>query len=234
MNDNERRTYGMFVRAQQFFSTHDADFATGSLGKQLIAELGATINEIDQHTTTQASSDGSYRQGTTSRSEARAALYDDLEAINRTAETMDGEPGLDEKFSLPARGNDQNCLSAARAFLADALPLKAQFIAHELPATFLEDLQEDIQAMEEAINDQAGGRANRVNAGAAIDDAIEKGRVITRKLDALVSNKYRNAPATLAEWASVSHIERAPRRRSGPSVPTPGPTGSAPPSPAGA
>jgi len=233
MNDNERRTYGMFVRAQQFFSTHDADFATGSVGKQLIADLRATINEIDQHTTTEAASDGSYRQGTTSRSEARAALYDDLEAINRTARTMDGEPGLDEKFRLPSRDNDQNCLSAARAFLADALPLKAQFIAHELPATFLEDLHDDIQAMEEAIEDQAGGRANRVNAGAAIDEAIERGRVITRKLDALVSNKYRNAAATLAEWASVSHIERAPRRRTGAAPPTSDSPGSAPPPPAG-
>jgi len=232
MDDNERRTYGMFVRAQQFFSTHSADFATGSLGKQLITELESTIDALEAHTAAETSSDSASRQGTTSRSEARAAVREDLENINRTARTMDHEPGLNEKFRLPPRDNDQVLLSAARAFLADALPLKAQFVAHEMPADFLEDLQADIQAMEEAIDNQSGGRGNRAGAKAAIDDAIERGRVIARKLDAIVNNKYRNSPATLAEWASVSHIERAPKRRASTQVPPPGSVGSGPPAPA--
>jgi hypothetical protein len=234
MNDNERRTYGMFVREQQFFSTRAADFPTGSIGRQLITDLGATIDALDGHTAAESSSGSSARQGTVSRSEARAALREDLEAINRTARTMENEPGLHEKFRLPSRDNDQVLLSAARAFLADALPLKAEFIAHEMPADFLEDLQADIERMEEAISDQSGGLGNRAGAVAAIDEAIENGRTITRKLDAIVHNKYGNSSATMAEWASASHIERAPKRRAGTAVPTPGSPGSPPPPPAGA
>jgi hypothetical protein len=32
-----------------------------------------------------------------------------------------------------------------------------------------------------------------------------------RELDAIVRNTFRDDPATLAEWTSARHIERAPR-----------------------
>jgi len=66
-------------------------------------------------------------------------------------------PSLEEKFRVPRNNNDQELLNAARAFLADATPLKTQFIAHEMPADFLDDLQADIDAMQAAINSQSSG-----------------------------------------------------------------------------
>jgi hypothetical protein len=215
MNDNENRKHQMFARAQQFIAGRASDFAAGSLGNQLATQLAAVITELDGHAAAEASSGSTARQGTVTRAEARAALREDLEAINRTARTMDDEPGLDEKFRRPRANNDQQLLSAARAFATDALPLKAQFIAHELPADFLEDLDADISALEAAIGDQSGAFGSRVAAGAAIDDAMERGAVITRKLDAIIKNKYGNNRATLAEWTSASHTERAPRRSAG-------------------
>jgi len=112
--------------------------------------------------------------------------------------------------------------TAARAFATDAAPLSAQFIAHELPADFLADLNADIAALEAAISDQSGGVGDHVAANAAIDDAIDRGVEVVRKLDAIVKNKYANNPATLAEWTSASHTERAPRRKaSTPATPPP-------------
>jgi len=174
----------------------------------LATELTAVISELDGHTAAGTSGGSAARQGTVTRAEARGALREDLEAINRTARAMDDEPGLNEKFRLPRGNNDQQLLSAARAFAADALPLKARFIAHELPADFLEDLDADITALEEAMGDQSGGLGSRVAASAVIDDAIERGTVIARKLDAIIRNKYGNDRATIAEWTSASHTER--------------------------
>lgn len=227
MNDNENRKHQMFVRAQQFLAGRASDFAAGSLGQQLATQLAGVITELDGHAAAEASGGSTARQGTVTRAEARAALREDLEAINRTARTMDDEPGFDEKFRLPQRNNDQQLLSAARAFATDALPFKAQFIAHELPADFLEDLDADITALEAAIGDQSGGIGSRVAASAAIDDAMERGGDITRKLDAIIKNKYGNNRATLAEWTSASHTERAPRRARQPG------NGEHPPPPAG-
>ena len=230
MNDKENRTYQKFVRVRDFGTAHATDFAPNSLGSQTFTALGAVITEIEGHSAGEASARGTARQGTETRSQGRAALHDALEAISRTARVMgDDVPGINEKFRVPRNASDQDLLNAARAFLADATPLKAQFIAHEMPADFLEDLQADIDAMLTAINSQSSGVGNHVAANAALDDAMDRGNDLCRKLDAIVRNRYANNPAVLAEWTSASHTERAPRRAAGgggSSTPTP----SAPPS----
>lgn len=237
MNDNERRKHQKFVRVQQFLANRASDFQPGSLVKDLTVQLTAVITELDTHAAAQASGGGSARQGTVTRAEARAALREGLEAINRTAREMNDQPGLNEKFRLPRGNNDQELISASRAFVEDAIPLKESFIAHELPAHFLEDIEVDRTAMEEAIGNQSGGIGNRVAASAAIDDAIERGTVITRKLGAIMKNKYGNDRATIAEWTSASHTERPPRRRretaSGAQPPAPTTGGPPPPPPTG-
>lgn len=137
-------------------------------------------------------------------------------------------PGIDDKFRLPRADKDQNLLNVARGFLTDAQPLSAQFIAHELPANFVSDLIADIEAFEIAMTTQTSGLGQRMAAGAAIDEAIDSGRSIVRKLDAIVKNKYAHNAAVLAQWTSASHTER-PRHHH----PVTSPPGTQPPTPGG-
>ena len=213
MNDKESRNHQRFVRVHGFAQAHASDFASNSLGAQTFAIVGAVIIEINGLAAGEVSAHGGARQGTETRAQARVALRVALEAINRTARAMANDvPGINEMFRLPRGNNDRDLINAARAFLADATPLKAQFIAHELPADFLEDLQADIEAMEAAMRDQSTGVGNHVAASAALDDAFSRGNEAVRRADAIVRNKYANNPGVLAEWTSASHIERAPRR----------------------
>ena len=214
MNDRETRKFQMFLRVQDFGDAHASDFAAASLGKQLFTKLSDIIAEIEGHSASEVSGVGVARQGTTTRGQAIDAVREDLEAISRTAAAMADEvPGIEDKFRLPRNNGVQHLLSAARAFFVDATPLKAQFIARELPADFLEDLQADIDALEAAISKQGSGVGSHVAAGAAIDDAIGRGTETVRKLDAIVRNKYANNPPVLAEWSSASHTERNPRHK---------------------
>jgi hypothetical protein len=136
-------------------------------------------------------------------------------------------PGLQERFRLP-RGNrnDQQLLTTARAFAADAVPFKAEFVRLELPADFLEDLAADIEAFEHAISDQNRHHEAHVSATESIDAVIDRGIEAVRQLDAIVRNKFRDDPATLAAWTSASHTARA--RRS-PTTATPPPNAATPP-----
>ncbi len=224
MNDNENRKRQTFTRVKDFGMAHTNDFANNSLGKQLFATLHAITLELDGHAASEASGHGSARQGTATRAAARDALMEDLKAIRRTARAMAGEvPGLDDKFRLPPDENDQLLLTAARAAATDAAPLSAQFIAHEMPADFLEDLNAGIAALEAAMSNQSSGVGDHVAANAAINNAIERGTNTVRKLDAIVRNKYANNPSVLAEWTSASHTERAPRRAKTATPPSPTP-----------
>jgi hypothetical protein len=224
VNDNESRRHQMFRRVRDFGTAHASDFATTSLAQQQFTSLTAVINELDGHASSESSGYGDERQGTSARAQARDAVRDDLEAINRTAKAMAGDvPAVDDKFRVPRNNNDQQLLNAARAFKDDATPLQAQFVAHEMPADFLTELQNDIDALEDAITAQSSGVGSHVSAGAAIDDAISRGVEVVRKLDAIVRNKYANNPAVLAEWTSASHTERAPRRGAPVTAPPPPP-----------
>ena len=98
-------------------------------------------------------------------------------------------------------------------FAADAVALKPEFIKRGLPANFLEDLNEDITAFEQALAQREQGKGAQVAASATIDDLIERGMKIARELDPVMRNIYENDPGKLAAWLSASHVERAPRSR---------------------
>ncbi len=230
MNDNENRKHQSYLRARDFGAAHASDFAPTSLGKQQLTTLATIITEIVDFAASEVTGVGHEREGTTTRREAREALREDLEAFRRTARVMAADiPGLDDKFRIPRNTNDQHLLNAARAFAADAEPLAAQFIAHEMPADFLIKLNAHIAALETAISNQASGVGAHVSAGAGLDDAMDRADEVMRRLDAIMRNKYANTPAVLAEWLSASHIERAPSHRSKTSAPQTQTAGGTPP-----
>jgi hypothetical protein len=104
-------------------------------------------------------------------------------------------------------------VAAARMYATDALPLKAEFIKRGLPDSFLDDLNDDIEAFEEALTQRTQGRETHVNAMATIDDLIECGMNLVRQLDPIMRNLFEDEPGKFAAWLSASHVERAPRRR---------------------
>ena len=212
MNSTTTRRFEMFVRVRDFGAEREASFPANSLGGEQFAEVRIVCEILNEMAASQSSGVGSAHQATASRTNAREALRDSLQAITRTARAMAlNMPGLENKFRLPRSGSDQALLSTARAFVADATPLKADFIRHELPASFIEDLQAAIADLERAIGGQNTGRDAHVTATASIDATVERGMAAVRRLDAIVRNKFRDDPATLAAWESARHVERIQR-----------------------
>jgi hypothetical protein len=215
MEDKQRFKSEMIVRCSDYGEAEADSFAADSLGGKLFADLKTLIVELNTHAAKQSSGRSSAAQGTASRESAREELREDLEAISRTARAIaEVMPGLDEKFRLP-RGNatDQELLAAARASAVDAVPLKTNFIEYGMPADFLDDLDEDIEAFEVAVSAQEAGKREHVTATAAIDEVIERAMQMVRRLDAIVHNVFRDKAAKLAAWESARHVERSPRRK---------------------
>lgn len=216
MNNLDTRRYEMLMRVHQFGADHQDLFPPSTLGGKSFTAVGEAVTALKDHSATQYSGRGSAREGTVSKAVAREALCDDLEAIVRTARAMALDtPGVDDKFRFPRGTGDQLILNAARAFSHDAAPLSAEFIKHDMPDDFLADLHSDIEAFEEAIRDYEAGKDTHVAARAAIEGLIDAGLDAVRRLDAIVPNRLRNDPATLALWERARRVEyRAGRPRS--------------------
>ncbi|MFL6215837.1 MAG: hypothetical protein ACJ74J_18280 [Blastocatellia bacterium] len=195
----------------------------------MFAAAGAVVTEIEQTASAQTSSAGSSRQGTESKDLAREALLDEIETLTVTARAMAlNNVGLENKFRIPRNASDQEVLTTARAFLADATPLAEEFIRHEMSKDFLDHLGDAIADMEQAISERNHHREGRVSSTVALGEVIARGIKQVKQLNAVVRNKYRNDAAKLAGWTSASHVEQPPRHKAAPPAAPPSEPGTPP------
>jgi hypothetical protein len=209
MNDKVRRRLDMLIRVDGFGRTYANFFPATSRGGELLTAVRAAITAIDNHTTAQAASAQSAKQQTSSKADLRDRLIEEMEAINLTARAMAATvPGLEDKFRMPRKITDQGLLVAARVFAQDAIAFKAEFVRREMAETFIDDLNGLIQEYSDSIGTRNQRTGARVAATEATEVGIEQGMAAVRELNAVVRNKLRNDRAALAEWQSVSHVER--------------------------
>lgn len=227
MEDRHHRNREMFLRLKAFAASH-TDIPATTVWPQLLTDLNSVNADLDDHVSSEEVGKGSKLAGTATRGTAREALREDIEAIVRTARVIgETEPGFDDKFRMPRGSNDQAMLDLAIgiASLVSDAAVKAKFISHAMPSDFVEDLNDDIAALRDAIGDQSEGRADIKSAGVSIDETDAHGVRIARAMDVVVNNFYRDNAAVLAEWETARHVERAPKRKKAtPEAPPKSPT----------
>jgi hypothetical protein len=224
MDDVERRRFDMLRRVSDFGTENADDFPVGSIGATNFAVVGAVLGELEQSGAAQASGASAGRQSAALKSAARENVRDDLREINRTVRALALDfTGLNDKFRMPRGDNDQTLLAAARSFASDAAPYKNQFVEYGLPADFIDDLEDDIAAFEQAVGSKNTAQGNQTAATASIDEQIERGMLAVRRLNAIVANKYRSNPAKMASWTSASHVARPAGKQSSGNAEKPNP-----------
>jgi hypothetical protein len=218
MNDNDGVTHQMLVRSREAFAQSVNDFSEGGAARQTFARLQTRIPKVEQLAAAFGVGRSGAKQGTQTINDAREAILADLFAIREAAKVL----GVEEKFPYPPRKNDEQLLQLAGVYANNAVPLKADLIAHELPADFLDDLAADLAELQSAFAERMNAVGDHIAARQELDDELAGGVEDVRDLTGFMKVKYANNPGKLAEWAAATHIERAPRR----SKPTPPPAGS--------
>ena len=217
MHDEIKRKLEMLSRVRAFGAANSDRFPAGSRGNQLFAELEAIVDKLQQLAGNQASNRTTGRNATVSKIAARGALIDEMEAINLNARALGVRtPGLEDKFRMPRAANDQAILASARAFAADALPLKDQFIGLDMAADFLDRLQADIAALEAALSRRRSTKNSLVNSTAAMEAVLIAGLELVQELSAVVHNRVAEDDGLMAAWLRASRAERRHRSTSAP------------------
>lgn len=233
MNDRETRRYDMFGRVQTFGTDNAADFAAGSEAQKRFANIAQIIKDLDVEKAKQLGG------GATALEVLFDSLRLDLQNISRTARAIaQDEPGFADNFAPPASPSQTALLTSADAFLAQfqaaaadtaaqkaaKTALVAKFVAHELPADFVQDLADDRKAINDAKDATESDDSEGVESTAAVGRLIKAGMKEVNYLDAIIHNKYARNPDKLRAWDSASHIERAPQREKKPAPPASGTT----------
>jgi hypothetical protein len=214
MLDKERFCYDAFLRIKQFGIDGSADFPASTKGGVNFTALNQVILDAENAGASQIGGTNIAKQSHASKGTARETLHEILSDMARTARSMAYEiEGIEDKFRLPSNRNDQSMLATARSFLAEAANHKNDFVAYEMPESFMTDLQEAITAFEGSLADANSAVGTRVTATANMGEIVRRGMIIRRILDGIIKNKYRDNPGKLAAWATASHIERPAKKK---------------------
>ena len=215
MTNQQTHEVDAFQRVKKFGTDHAADFPPGSVGGQQFAKIAAAVPQAGAQAADQRSAIGDRGQATKTKAQIHPDLHDQMKAISESAHTLAdlGTPGLDAKFRMPRSGGHGALLTAARQFKKDAEPLKAKFLGVNLPADFLETLDQTITDFDKATDDQTGGLEKQASSTAGLATTQADARKALRALRTIVPNTYRNNPTVLAEWVVASHIESGKAHR---------------------
>ncbi len=206
---------------------HQTGITLNAEATVLVGSIETILTTLSTLASNQVSGGAEFHAGTDVKELCVDQMLVFMRSMSKIARELPVEthPGVREKFRLPRQGSYLAFLATARSFLDKAGPIKAVFVAHGLPADFDEQLGELAGQLEDAIDDQTGGRTTQVGSTSGLEAKAREGVKLVRRLDGIFSFQFRDDPVRLAEWKSVSHIERPPDRKD---EDTPPPAGAAP------
>ena len=222
MTDLERNYYNAFVRIRDFWMANTLAIQNSAAAVANFQKVSTGVSIIESSGEVQLS--GAIGAGVVQKDFALAELRAWMSGINRTARALAVDnPSVAELFRIPHNNNEQMILSAARAFLTNATPIKQQFIDFGMPANFLTELEADITAYADALTQKNEALDERVGATASVGATVRETLQAVRRLRGIVPNLFAGNAAKLAEWKSASHVEKLPRAASNGGTPTPNP-----------
>lgn len=207
MSTRAKNIFDMFVATHGFGTANTADFALLPEAATQFAVVQTAIDALQNHFAAQTS--GERGAAVESKAVTRLAIRRKMKDFARTARALNiNDAGFRRLFRIPDSNSDQSLIASAREFVEEAGKHSADFARLGIPATLADDLDDDIAALEQAINARTGAHAATVGATAGIDDEIERGMAAETVLDAIMKNVYRNNPVKLAQWKSARHVKR--------------------------
>lgn len=207
-----RRQLAMFLKVRDFYARFGTGFPAASIGATLFAALLALIGQIEQLSAEKLSAEGELGQSIEVKGNAKDFLEDLLEDIANMAVTMSYEiAGIASNFKLEHNRSTQNLITAGRAFAANAVEYKADFIRYEFEDDFIEVLIAATDALEAAYAGAGEDTQERMGKNAALVPLFKQGITTVKRLDPVVKKKFRNNAAALAAWTFAKHVERAPQ-----------------------
>lgn len=222
-SDYDRRRHEMQIRGGKFGVDNAADF-TG-IATARFAELVTINGSVAGKMAAQESGYGESAQQFEVKDTCRENLRDEMSEVSRTSKAMEyAFDGIQDKFFFRRNLPDVQLLAKARAFIDEATPYTADFIAYGLPASFINDLTAAADAFEASFTAVVSATAEHIAARAEIAAELRQGMVVVRILDGIVLNRYANDPGKRAAWIAASHVEKAPKKKEDPPTPPTPPT----------
>jgi hypothetical protein len=123
-------------------------------------------------------------------------------------------PDIRQQVRGPRSSAYQALIASALAIKTAVTPVavKAAFVDRGMAADFDVEFDDLATSLQAATARKGVGRGTQVGGTTGLLAESRRGLPIVRELDAIMDVILENNPALLAEWKSVSHVQRPPQR----------------------
>lgn len=215
MQRETKARYGVLVNVNDFEAAHVEQFPASSVAGQAFAEVATSVADFETHFGNAVRAAEEARRV---KAGLRRAVIDGLKAISHTGRGWATRATGQNLFRLPARKSAPALLDAARRFIVDAEPRKAEFVRMGLPPDFLTEIRTSVDAFARAIEGRRAGRLQARKARAAMEASLARGFTALRTLDIVVVNAVRRDPVVAAAWEGARRTEGSHRASSATTV----------------
>ena len=202
-----------YERESVFMTDNAADFPKNSPGDLTAKKFAEVIAQI--RTLAAAQSSRQVSRNLEIKDEAMTNLIKLCQQINRAANALGEEiEGIENLFRMPRKRSESVWLATARAFYQDSERYETPMQEYIKQSSFRNALQTAIDAVSAAMTaaDSAGEQKGGATGG--LTAAFTEAGMLSRRLNAILLNRYDDDAQKMAAWAIASHVEAAPQRSS--------------------
>jgi hypothetical protein len=192
----------------------------------LFAGVTAAHSQFAEWAAGQEGGKRDFREGTLERRLAAKAMRGSMAEIAEMARSIElagVDPGISERFRMPASRAYAVLAAAGSAFAEAAEPAKALFIARGFAATFVDDLEAHIAVLGAGSGTRGNGLTRQTSSTAGLALVAKAGMDFVRQLRPMVRARLKSQPALAAAWDMAARVESAgsPAEEEAPAVPAP-------------
>ena len=131
----------------------------------------------------------------------------DIAEMARSIELSGADPGISERFRMPAKRAYATLVASAQSFAEAAEEAKALFTARGFAATFVDDLEAKIAMFDAGDGTRASGLTRQNSGTAGLRIAAKVGMDCVRQLRPMVRARLKDKPALAAAWDLACRVE---------------------------
>jgi hypothetical protein len=208
MNKMEFQIVEMLGRVVAFGEANQDKFLKESLIWPALTAIRSAISKTYELAAVQ--DNRALRLCTDARQTARDTVTAMLDAIHQTSLAVAIDiPQTDMFFRLPDYPRrDGQIIDTAGKFAEHATPLKAAFLAHNMPEDFLDKLNEATQNLQQGIDKQRLAKNDRTRASAQMSETITQALTDLQRVESIVRNTLQNDSAALTAWETARHVTK--------------------------
>ena len=215
MNDRHRRIYEAALRVLAFLIAYFEELKVHPIVVEMKDELTEATETLTGLGADKVTKTGAAKDKTIHRGDARDRVIDLMQDITDMWRRIAPKIGGDiNKFRMP-RGGDQDIIATAGSYADQAEPVKVEFTKRAFDENFIQTLRAAAAAFAATVGESDTARRERVGTNAAFEAPTKTCKTLIDDLDPIVKMHFRDNPRVLAEWLVASHIERAPKAKSG-------------------